>query len=940
MDTKQTSTSLQPLFDQAFLLHQKGKFAKAERLYQHILSVEPGNLYANYYLGVVRFQQGRYDEALDFLNAALKSNPEAPEVLTTHGLVLYTVGRLEEALATLDKSLAIQPRAVEALTNRGNVLQRLQRCEEAIASYDKALALSPYFAAAAYNRGLALQDMNRFDEALASYDRALKIKPDHAEAWSNRGSVLRSLKHFDGALKSFARVLAIQPGNASAWYNLGTAQRDLGRIDDALASFEKALALKPDFAEALNNRGAVLQNMERFSEALLSYDRSLAIKPDYPEALSNRAEALKGLKRFDEALDSCNLALAISPTFAGAWNNRGIALHNLNRLDEALASFENALVIDPDYAEPLYNCGISLRELRRFAEALITYDNALARKPNYAEAWNNRGIVLHDLKRLDDAVASYDRALAIRPDYAEALNNRGTALRGLKRFSEALAAYDEALVVRPDYAEALSNRGMLQWTEYRRYDSAIRDLERAVHLDPEQDYALGNLLHLRMHGADWCDFQQQVTLVNEGVRAGKRVADPFMYQAISESPEDLQACAITYANHRYPQVAALATTVRPDDGKIRVGYVSGEFREQATAFLTAGLYEAHDKSRFHIVAFDNGPNDNGLMRKRLEGAFNKWVDISAFSDKAAAQSVADEGIDILVNLNGYFGLARMELFAHRPAPIQVNYLGFPGTLGASYVDYIIADPFVIPQNERQHYTESVVYLPDSYQANDSRRPIAKMIPNRAQCGLPETAFVFCNFNQSYKLTPTMFAMWMRILQQVEGSVLWLLQSNMACAKNLRHAAERHGIARERLVFAPALPVDRHLARLKQADLFLDSLPYNAHTTASDALWAGVPLVTSLGKTFPGRVAASLLHAVGLPEMIADSLPGYERLALKLANDPTLLRSIREKLAQNRLNVALFDTDRFRLNIEAAYTTMWEIMARGETARSFTVELSP
>jgi predicted O-linked N-acetylglucosamine transferase (SPINDLY family) len=371
-----------------------------------------------------------------------------------------------------------------------------------------------------------------------------------------------------------------------------------------------------------------------------------------------------------------------------------------------------------------------------------------------------------------------------------------------------------------------------------------------------------------------------------------------------------------------------------------VGYVSADFRAQATAFLAAGLYEKHDKSRFEIVAFDAGWNDESPMRQRLEAAFDKFVNIRDLTDEAAAARIAQEEIDILVNLNGYFGTERMGVFARRPAPIQVNYLGFPATLGADYMDYILADRIVIPEADRQFYCEQVVYLPDSYQVNDDRRPIAAEMPSRAACGLPEEGFVFCNFNNSYKLTPAIFAVWMAILKQVEGSVLWLLESNSEFPSALRQEALRHGVAAERLVFAPTTLPERHLARLRLADLFLDGLPYNAHTTASDCLWAGVPLLNCLGKAFPGRVAASLLHACGLPELISENLEDYRARAVRLGQNPTECRELRDRLALGRGNMALFDTARFTRHLESAYMNMSDMKRRGEGPRSFAVQPLP
>jgi protein O-GlcNAc transferase len=414
------------------------------------------------------------------------------------------------------------------------------------------------------------------------------------------------------------------------------------------------------------------------------------------------------------------------------------------------------------------------------------------------------------------------------------------------------------------------------------------------------------------------------------------VVQPFIYQALSQSPADLQACSIIHAARRYPAMTALHRPGKRRPGKIRVGYLSGEFREQATAYLTAGLYECHDKTRFEIIALDNGVSDKSAIRKRLEAAFDRFIDVSRLSDAVAAARIASEEIDILVNLNGYFGERRMGIFAHRPAPVQVNFLGFPATLGAPYIDYIIADRIVIPENERQFYTEQVVTLPDSYQVNDSRRAIAAQTPSRAACGLPESGFVFCSFNQSYKLAPDIFERWMAILKQTRGSVLWLLEGHPVFAGNIRREAEARGVAADRIRFAPFVGNENHLARLKLADLFLDTLPYNAHTTASDALWAGLPLITCRGKAFPGRVAASLLGAVGLSELVTEDLDAYEALAVKLAGDSRALQGLRDRLAENRNRMPLFDTGRFARHLETAYSVMVERHENGMPPQAFAV----
>jgi predicted O-linked N-acetylglucosamine transferase (SPINDLY family) len=826
---------LKAIADQAVTLHRQGDLARAEALYLQILDADPGLFGPRYYLGLMRLQQGRHDEACDFLEQAIKVYPNDIGALMNYGMALRAAGRADKALEVFERVLAIQPNMPEALYNRGVILADLSRFEIAVEAYDRALVIQPEMAAAQVNRAVALAAMGRFDDALAGYDR----------------------------------LLAMQPSNAVALNHRGLARRTLGRPAEALADYDRALSLKPDFIEAMYNRGVALLDLERAADALAMFEAVAA-------AYQGNAEM---------------------------WNNRGVALWNLKRPDEALASYERALALEP----------------------------------GFAEAWGNRGLALRDMGRLEEARASFETVLTLEPNNAVAMNSHGNVLRDMKKFDEAINSYSAALQARPGYAEALINRGYTRWA-LKQYDAGMADVEQALKLEPDYPYGRGEVLHVRMYSADWHDFAARKAELEALVRAGKRAVQPFNFQAIAGTPADAQACSRIWANDKYPPVPS-----RPHDPasrdpgqKIRIGYVSGEFREQATAILMAGLYERHDRDRFEILALDSGGNDGSPMRARLEKAFDRWINIAGLSDEQAADVIRDARMDILVNLNGYFGEARMGVFARRPAPIQVNYLGFPATLGAPYIDYIIADKVVIPPAEQGFYDEQVVTLPGSYQANDDRGRSMAKTPSRAETGLPEKAVVFCNFNSAYKLTPETFDSWMRILKQVDGSVLWLLESAEPFAANLRREAEARGVAADRLIFAPELPTDRHLARLGLADLFLDGLPYNAHTTGSDALWAGVPLITRKGTTFPGRVAASLLGAVGLPELVTESAEEFEALAVKLATDPKALKKVRDKLAKNKGKSALFDTDRFRKNIEAAYAEMWERWRAGDKPKGFTV----
>ncbi len=656
-----------------------------------------------------------------------------------------------------------------------------------------------------------------------------------------------------------------------------------------------------------------------------------------PQDLYGQAAALHQRGQLQDAEKLYLQILAATPGAFAPRHMLGVLRAQQGRVEEAGELIAAALALNPNDAGALVNYGNVLTLLGHFGEAVASYDRALGIAPD-SETFNNRGHALQSLNRTADALASYEAALGRDPNNVQALFKRGVVLGELGRADEALASYDRVLALQPGHVEALNNRGYVWWLNKHRYAPAIADLQKAFALAPDLPYARGALLHLKMYVADWTDLARERAEIARGIAGGQLVARPFMLQALSDDPGELQAAARTYARDLYPAVATAAhdPASRKGHRKIRLGYLSGELREQATAILMAGLYERHDRERFEIIAIDNGSADASAMTARLKKAFDQWIEIGAMTDAQAAATIRGAEIDILVNLNGYFGKHRMGVFAQRPAPVQVNYLGFPGTLGAPYMDYLIADRVVIPEGEARFYDEQVVTLPGSYQVNDDRgRPIAAP-PSRRDAGLPESGFVFCNFNQSYKLTPGTFASWMRILGQVDGSVLWLLEAAAPFAENIARHAQAHGVAPERILFAPDRAPDRHLARLSLADLFLDGLPYNAHTTASDALWAGVPLVTQRGHSFPGRVAASLLIAADLPELVTENAADYEALAVRLAKDPAALKAIREKLGQSRSTCALFDTDDFRRNIESAYLEMWRRWLAGKRPEGFCV----
>jgi protein O-GlcNAc transferase len=685
--------------------------------------------------------------------------------------------------------------------------------------------------------------------------------------------------------------------------NVDHVTQQLNRSKEAQISPDRTSERASADAEALNNRGNALLELQRPEEALASYDQALALKPDYAHAYSNRGLALLNLKRYDEALASLNLAIEFKPDFALAFNNRGYVLQQMNRQEEALACYERALALQPDDVGALNNHANALLELQRNEEALASYDSALRLEPDSAEVLNNRGLALLNLKRYEEALAGFDRALELKPDFALAHNNRGNALRDMGRYEEAARSFAQVVQVAPDY-----------------------------------DYGLGNLFHTQILCCDWSQHTQNADSIAKSVTDGKRVIVPFPFLIFSKSaPAQLQCARIFVADKCPASRLPLWKGQRYRHDKIRVAYLSADFYNHATAYLMAELFEAHDKQRFETTAISFGPDVRDAMRERLQPSFDQFVDVGKMSDLEVAQLVLQLEIDIAIDLKGFTTGCRTGIFAHRPSPVQVNYLGYPGTMSADYIDYIIADQYLIPAEHQVHYSEKIVYLPDTYQVNDRKRSIGARTPSRAELKLPESGFVFCCFNNNFKISPEIFDVWMRLLNQVSGSVLWLLEDNTAASRNLRREAEKRGVAPERLVFSARMNLDEHLARQRQADLFLDTLPYNAHTTASDALWAGLPVLTCMGETFAGRVAASLLNAVGLPELICHTLEDYEALALRLATAPAMLVDIRAKLARNRITCPLFDASRFCRHIESAYVTMWERCQRGEPPASFAVQ---
>ena len=805
-------------------------------------------------------QQGNFSEAKKLYSEFLRHYPTHFDALHLSGMVAFETGHFYEAIEFYTKAMNINSNFAPLYSNFGNALKALQLFDKALGSYDKAVSIKPDYSEAFYNRGIALQEMNRFVEALASYDEAIKFDANFAEAFLNRGITLQKLDLSEDAISSFNRAIKINSNYVDAFNNLGISLNKANRFEDALESFDRALIIKPFDADVFYNRGVTFQNMKNYTAALLSYEKAIAIRADYADAVNNTGVLLKDLLRFEEALIYFDKAISIDPNLAEAFNNRGNALRELKRLDEALASYEKAITI----------------------------------KSCFAEAFNNCGVVLQEMHRFHEAIAPLDRAISIDPDNAAGYVNRGNLLKELKRFDEALANYDRAFLIKSDY-----------------------------------EWLFGSWLNMRMQTAEWSQFDDFLSRFKSDLLNMKYVTTPFAVLGLLDDTRLQSIAARQWINRKSPRITPeIHFKIKARGEKVRLGFFSADFRTHPLSQLMAGIFESHDRTKFDLIAFSFGSAAKDEMRERIRRAFDQFIDVRFKDDREVAELARNLKVDIAIDLMGFTAGFRTGIFSHQCAPIQVNYLGYPGTMSAEYIDYIIADTTIVPEEMAHFYTEKMVYLPNSYYPNSYKIDQGdQILPQRnfirSDLNLPDQSFVFCCFNNSYKILPEVFDSWMRIMKTVKESVLWLLDENDTSTNNLKREAANRGISPARLLFAKRMPLADHLARHRCADLFLDTLPYNAHTTASDALWAGLPVITRIGESVASRVAASLLGAVGLSELITTSAEEYEQLAIRLATHPDEMKALKKKLSDNKLSSKLFDTPLYVRGLESAYAAMYE-----------------
>ncbi|MBI2236287.1 MAG: tetratricopeptide repeat protein [Magnetospirillum sp.] len=768
------------------------------------------------------------------------------------------------------------------------------------------------------------------------FGEMVRWAPGSFEAHANLGLAHLTLNRPRDAVKSFQAAIRIAPTVAGVHNDLGNALRAAGQLEVAARSYETAVRLRPGFAEFHVNLGQCRLDHGQADRALECFRQALALDAGHVRAWTAAGIALAVLRRFDAAESHLQSAIRLDPRHAAAHTNLGLVLSETARPEAAAERHREALRLKPDYPEAMANLGAVCCQLGRFDEAERLYRTALAARPDHALIAVGLGDTLRRVGKLEEAQACLRQVLRRSPDCAEAHAGLGLVLHHLQRYDEAEACHRAALRLRPDLPGAHHNLA-LALIQQRKDDEAIVSFRRALELRAEVT-TVAELFMARRHICDWDGSEtDEAALLDSTRRDAGTVHPSYLLGMTSAEPADQLRAARAWAEKRFRgAVEATPRRERAAGERLRLGYLSPDFYDHPVSWscrscwpvsqVAAQVFELHDRGQFEVVAYSNSPDDRSPLRDRVVRAFDRFVDIRAMTDADAAARIAADGIDILVDLAGHTTNARTRVLAHRPAPLQVNFLGYPGTVGSDCVDAIIVDRFIVPPERQPDFAERLVHLPDTYFPHDRRREIAQLTPSRAECGLPAAGFVFCAFNIVFKITPTMFDVWMRLLRAVPDSVLWLRAGRPMALDNLRREAASRGIDPDRLVAAPRVATTaEHLARHRLADLFLDSFPFNAHTTASDALWSGLPVLTLAGNTFASRVAGSLLHAVGLPELITTSLADYEALALRLATEPGLLDGFKRRLAAGRDTAPLFDSARFTRNLEAAYRQMWETL---------------
>ncbi|MDB3885705.1 tetratricopeptide repeat protein [Candidatus Pelagibacter sp.] len=718
----------------------------------------------------------------------------------------------------------------------------------------------------------------------------------------------------------------------------GIKAHKLGNLKEAESFYRDILKTEPVHPDANHNLGVIMVSSYNFLLALPLFKTAIKSNPNIQQYWISYANALTNLKQFEDAEASYKKIIELNPNNFEAYNNLGSVLLKLTKVKESEEIIKKAISLNPDYAEAYSNLGATQEALNRLKDSEESFKKAIKLKPNFATAYFNLGSIFLKLNKLKDSEENLKKAINLKPDFILAHYNLGVVLLNLGRLEEAELSCQKLIALKPDYAEVYKNLGEVQKLLGKSSDSLV-SYNHAYTLEPNIDFLLGNLLHLKMSLCIWDDFEKTINKLKKKIKDNKKISMPFPILSLIDDPDIQKKTAKIYTNHKFPKSDILPKiSCYQGHKKIKVGYFSADFRNHAIGYLTAELYELHDKSKFEIHAFSLGESKKDEFNNRIRLGVEHFHDVQKMSDESIALLARSLEIDIAIDLAGFTGGNRQGIFAMTLAPIQACYLGYAGTMGSDYMDYLIADHTLIPKDKQQYYSEKIVYLPNSYMVNASKVEISKKLFSRKDFGLPNNQFVFCCFNNHYKINPEIYSRWMKILSLTNESVLWLSDANNENINNLKKEAKKYNINPNRLIFAPRLSLrEDHMRRIQLADLFIDTLPYNAHSTASDALSVGLPVLTCIGKSFASRVSASLLNGVNLPELITKTKDQYVATAIELATHPEKFKIIKNKLSNNLTEGTLFDTSLFTKNLEKAYFVMHERSQKGLSVEAIEVD---
>jgi len=838
----------------------------------------------------------------------------------------HGTGKIKEAETIYKKIINESPNSFEANHALGAINLQLKNYKEAISWTERALNINSEHYAPYNNLGASYLALEEFDNAIKAFSKAIKLKPDYSQAYNSLGIVYKRLELYDNAIASYDKAIKLKPDYAEAYNSLGIVLIKKKEFVLSEINFNKAIKLKPNYAEPYSNLGILNLKLKKYSEAINYCKEAIKLKPDYAEAYSNLGAVYLDLKKFEESLNNYNEAIRLRPDYAGAYNDVAIVYKNLKKYEISVEYFNKAIKLKPDYAEAYNNLGVTYKDLEKYNEAINYCNEAIKLKPNYAEAYNNLGVINLSLRKYEKSLDFFNRSIKLKPDYAEGYNNLGAVYLDLKKYEESLNSYNEAIKLKPDYAEAYYNRSVL-YAETKRHDLAIPDIYKAIKLEPENSARFGHLLGCKNEICEWYDLKTIISFITKKILEENSKDFPSLpllnhidslgiIKKLLDSDNNKQRSSLLIKNSK--------------NKKISIGYFSGDFKEHPVGLIVSKLFNFHNKNEFEIFGFSTNPKHNpeDKTTKDILNSFDRFYDISEKSDEEIMADAKNCNLHIEIDLIGHTAYGRPSLFRKRIAPIQINFLGYPGTTGM-YNDYIIGDKYLIPEESKKFYFEKIIYMPEYFLPNNNKESIPDERFDKNSLNIPEGSFVFGCFNNCPKINPIIFNCWMRILKKVKNSVILLVEFNPYAKENLKKEALKRNIDPSRLIFSPIIDFDKRLLRYKFCDLFLDTFPYTAHSTANECLWSETPLLTLAGESFQSRVSFSLLKNLEMEELIAYNIEEYEKKALDIASNKLQLKQIKDKLVQSLKKTSVFNMSTYVKNLEKGYLEIYEKKKKGE-----------